>query len=141
MGAFSEGRRRHAIAQRLFYVDGLRNLLESLHKVPGIDTASFAALFYPDELVELPFFDDPITYLHPVTGDHRREKLVDLEDRAAELIHSVFDLFEKGPPDAVALRQLQGKSATTGMQTGSREPMQYFAVRRIRRLMQGQSER
>jgi hypothetical protein len=126
---------RHAIAQRLFYANGLRSFLDSLGKVPGIRTGEITALCYPHSPGAMPFLDGTITYRHPVSGEPRAETLMDLEDRAAALIHAVFDAFEGGRPDADTLKKLVGPSAETGLPVEDNRPMEHFAIRRILRLM------
>lgn len=61
--------RRHAFAQGLFGNSSMRNLFSFLSAASNGPLDTFRALFYPDSEQGFPFFQSPIEYTHPHTGE------------------------------------------------------------------------
>jgi hypothetical protein len=123
---------QHAIIQGTFPLPPVALALQAASLfVPRAGT--YAALYYRGfRRFEPAFFQRPLAYRHPVTGECRSHSIPDLADgvclEAAELFSALFSAFEHGR-FASDLAAREGRSLETGLPTGDRRPMRFTDTR------------
>jgi len=97
--------RRHAAIQKLFASSLAASLARAIGALLGGGAARVAAAFYTSDPPEgYALFQEPIEYLHPNTGEERRESVGALFDRAASAGTAVLGTVAEWAqrPDAAA---------------------------------------
>lgn len=131
----------HAKIQEAFSSSLAGKIITFLDLIPVLDLKDFRALFYPDrEITSVPFFQKPISYRHPVTGEYRNERVEDIESRVKEEALKIFRVIEEfltgrqtraiGP-----LESLVGPRLDTGLPRKSNHAMKYFDIHDIKKML------
>jgi len=120
--------KQHALLQRQFFNRFLSSMLNGTGKLLGGKIAVTAATFYPSirgraidaPETALPFFSQPISYMHPNTGETLRASVDELlngaAETAAELINGYQHAIDEGR-GGVFLRDTRGLSLEFGCDT------------------------
>ena len=91
--------------------------------------------FLLEEEKQLVFFDNELSYLHPVTGEKLSKNLFTLKSEAVDECIKLFELFEplvsgSASNTDTTLYELKGKSLDTGMVDSCSSDGSYYAEKK-----------
>lgn len=122
--------KKHATIQDLFRKSMLRDLLTLINRMPGTNLSTTLSLFYPTyKKITLPFFNNPIVYKHPVTGETHRDSIGGLEKKVITENLTIFTELDHNlnTPDLEdALSSIKSASLETGLPPDEHNVMKYF---------------
>jgi len=120
----------HSFVQHSFLKQWPVKILQTLNLIPRMNLQPSMALFYPQTTpLSLPFFNQPITYRHPLSGKEVKSSISQLTKECLKNIGSTFNIISKCITQRKNSRLLQSHIApnlNTGCNNSLAEEMQYF---------------
>lgn len=116
--------------QYLFSSKVLYYTLKLINKFSKQDLSETIALFYPKkDCIDYSFYENNISYKHPVTGEDYNESILDIKERAVERSVSIFSLFANdGTRENLinVLKEIEIPNLDTDMVGVTSNEMKYF---------------
>ena len=120
----------HSLIQRSFYKKWLIRILKFLQVFPGVYMKDKISLYYPRSIpFKSTFFKNPVTFLHPVTGEKQETSVVRIEDKCIGDTLSIFGALEDnwGKKDVFdVLFMFPAPNLHTGMVDTTTDDMLFF---------------
>ena len=132
--------RLHKSVQSSFYKRSYAGVLKAVNLISLHSLDDITALFYPRKRdLPVPFFQDPIPYLHPVTGEECLESLYEIENRVIHRCQGIFSKLESNRGEGLQdflKTELRGPSAYTDLYDSRSVDMIHFQIRNVTDLLQ-----
>jgi hypothetical protein len=129
----------HSFLQSAFFKRRYISLVKALNLCPFIHLDKTLALFYPSQRnIRIPFFQQPFSYLHPVTGEEIEESIQDIENRVINQCQEIFLILEEWKLSKYSdtrIKTPRGPSAYTGLYSSKYKTMKHFLIKNVKKLL------